>query len=318
MMVFALFTCQIGRKRRHSCGKRLFPAVDVSKKFIRFGGVPRHVFSTPDANFKLSQALDRVDIESVTECITQVDSKKDVSHWLIHWVPIPDYSEFRISFTSPYVQAKVIERFAQKEKEKLVKLLRASSDNDLGVFGSLCGSLFEGYAHSLLSKGGIFRVRNLRTNKEEELEIPTKPHRFVDAFTPDDANSYLQPKARNFGGIDSWEKGMLFQMTVSLHHPIKLGAIVPVLTQANGWPLYFVVPCDRFKEFREQKATVSKETTETSISEPESEKRKFDESTLADYLLLFENVEQYVLMIKLAEDSSSSKVEEELDDDIYE
>eukprot|EP01127_Copromyxa_protea_P009925 TRINITY_DN2381_c0_g1_i1.p1 TRINITY_DN2381_c0_g1~~TRINITY_DN2381_c0_g1_i1.p1 ORF type:complete len:112 (-),score=18.97 TRINITY_DN2381_c0_g1_i1:35-370(-) len=111
---------------------------------------------------------------------------------------------------------------------------------------------------------------------------------------------------------------MLFQMTVSLHHPIKLGAIVPVLTQANGWPLYFVVPCDRFKEFREQKATVSKETTETSISEPESEKRKFDESTLADYLLLFENVEQYVLMIKLAEDSSSSKVEEELDDDIYE
>lgn len=87
------------------------------------------------------------------------------------------------------------------------------------------------------------------------------------------------------------------------------------LTNANGWPLYFVVPCDRFKEFRKQEAKFPK-TTEESTSEPNNKKRKIDVSTLADYLLLFESMEQYVLRIKLAEDSSSVE-EEELDDNIY-
>lgn len=76
-----------------------------------------------------------------------------------------------------------------------------------------------------------------------------------------------------------------------------------------------MVPCDRFNQFRKQEAKVPKETTEKSISEPKNKKRKIDEST-AESLTLFENVEQYVLRIKLTEDSSSAE-EAELDDDIY-
>lgn len=76
------------------------------------------------ADLYFYQQLCSVVIEDVRKCITQVDSKNDVSHWLIHWVPTPDYSEFRISFASPYVQGQVIERFVSQEKENLVKLLR--------------------------------------------------------------------------------------------------------------------------------------------------------------------------------------------------
>lgn len=60
------------------------------------------------------------------ECITQVDSKKDVSHWLIHWVPTDSYTEFRICFATAYVQDRVINAFVQKEKEKLVAMLRVT------------------------------------------------------------------------------------------------------------------------------------------------------------------------------------------------
>ena len=68
-------------------------------------------------------------IENVTACITEVDSTQDVSHWLIHWVPTPDYLEFRIFFASPYVQERVMLRFEKEEKENLLRLLRVSNTN---------------------------------------------------------------------------------------------------------------------------------------------------------------------------------------------
>lgn len=49
-----------------------------------------------------------------------------MSHWLIHWVPTQNYTQFRIFFASPYVQEKVIARFEREEKKKLVRLLRVS------------------------------------------------------------------------------------------------------------------------------------------------------------------------------------------------
>lgn len=184
----------------------------------------------------------------------------------------------------------------------------------MGVFGSLRGSLFEGYAHSILSKGGTFSIRNLKKGGDvQKLVIPMKQREYVARFEPaKNPEAYCQPKMSNFGAVDSWEKGVgFFQMTVSLDHALKLAAIGPLvsrnscsftdiiqMSKAPDWPLYFVVPEDKFSQFRSQTFTKSDQQARQTKKGNESKKRR-KEDVPVEWETLFDNLAQYALEIKL-------------------
>ena len=58
----------------------------------------------------------------------------------------------------------------QREISRMVKFVRSTAAQ--GLLGTLRGSIFEGLAHILLSKGGHFLVHELSTVQEEYHSLP--------------------------------------------------------------------------------------------------------------------------------------------------
>lgn len=70
------------------------------------------------------------------------------------------------------------------------------------------------------------------------------------------------------------------------------------MSQAPDWPVYFVVPEDRFPSFRSQNFTKPDQQTKQTEKGHESKKRK-KEDISAEWETLFDSLTQYALEIKL-------------------
>ena len=204
----------------------------------------------------LTEALDISNIDSVFDSFGKSGAKADASSRLIHRSVTNDFHSGPYIFASPYVVDEVYRRVFAKDRGNLIRFLSATEG--IGETGQLRGSLFEKHAHSILSSGGSFTIRNLQANQESELILPSNLTTFLYSSNNSDfqkaTNCYLSPVSKNFESIDSFIKpNLLFQMTGAKKHPCKqtgLRDILKILDNPENPELYFVVPPELFKSFK--------------------------------------------------------------------
>jgi len=251
-------TCQCGSGLKLNCVERIFfPEIDektTASRFNKLGGIPRHIFTIKkDPDDLINEALSRTTLKQCIASIGEVESKDDVSHYIIHVKVVSSYQKKRIKFASNYVSKKVAQKFQLSEQNDLRLFLVGGQE--FGAFGSLRGYLFEGYAHNILCNGGKFRIRSLQSGDIQHLTIPQTEevaiHDFSDAIATE--KKYYRPLTQNFAAIDSWIPGIgFFQFTVSESHAIKLKPFRDLLEHTKMTQLYFVVPSNIFNSFKQQ------------------------------------------------------------------
>lgn len=212
------------------------------------------------AQASLENAISQADFETVYRAAVAMEYAPEASHKLLHIVTQRPYESTSMALSSFYVTEKLVERFMQVQRERLLSFLRSARGSDTAVLAGLRGSLFEGLAHRLLQAGGRFKVRCLDASAAStEVELPSSTAHPV--LSPTDigaapAGAYCEPRHPNFPAVDAvLLPRQLFQMTVSPQHEVPHAALVAVLKQlppAERYDLYFVVPEDQFGNFQAQ------------------------------------------------------------------
>jgi broad-specificity NMP kinase len=246
---------------------------EVKESFFKWGGNPRYVLQfakETSHQIELEQALESTDLKKLQDSIGAADRREDISDRLVHMVVLDapdDYIHYSIRFASNYIGEKVVEALLRKNEEELIEFLSASDGK--GDVGSLRGILFEPFVHRLLAAGGSFEIRSLdggpATAAAVSADVLTLPHLNRTMIGKlDDIRSlipadYGVPNSRSFAAIDSLcSPNLLFQSTISLHHPISMSGIEKVvncLDDENKQPeyrLYFAVPETIFSDYKLQ------------------------------------------------------------------
>jgi hypothetical protein len=159
------------RREIFKCRELIYPdipAAVVQSCFRRWGGIARYVLryaQIDDQQVLLENAIDIVDINLLVDACGQLDANETrVSHRLLHYRVNTRFTNEYFVFASQYVQQEVYKRLYMKDKQKLVDFISAS--DGIGAVAVLRGHLFEGHVHSVLPRGGTFRVRRLVDNGE--------------------------------------------------------------------------------------------------------------------------------------------------------
>jgi hypothetical protein len=251
------------------------PADAVEDCFDRWGGIARYVLERaqdPSEQKQIDDAIRQVDLDYLVRAVgdSQVCDQL-ISHRVLHMEVNELFTAVRYVFGSEYIEKKVMEKFVQDSKEKLIHFLATSTN--ASPLGSLRGTLFEGYAHRVLAQGGNFRVRLLKgeadaeeKGDEETMVLPTaKTVVFKkNSDIHEQESVYYRPDKKNYPAVDAFEyPDLLFQFTVAETHPCKQGLYDVLRAMAGGDKkkiaaqpnLYFVVPPDRFKTFQSQNYT---------------------------------------------------------------
>ena len=274
------------------CRQELFPEVSMEQMerlFRIWGGIPRTVLQRANRDpsvlkDEMESALSVCNLEVCVHAVGEMNSDKDVSHRCLHVVVENDnYSRVKLRFGSPYIEHRLIQSFIQYQRQQLVEFLAAADGQ--ADYAALRGYIFEGFAHSVLSRGGTFTVRPLQTDSsEQDLKVqPTDWKTFSRLNDVDMTSSlaYWQPIQSNLASVDAMTKATkfesseewqpaLFQMTISVTHPIKVTGLQLILERAKGLPLgtrrlFFVVPPNTFdrigrQDYHNEKGTVYAKT----------------------------------------------------------
>ena len=260
-----------------SCHKLMYaadaerPLAEVRDAFERWGGIPRFVLEKlrdEAAQQSLQEALDTADVAVIRKSIGQIDAAREASHRILHIKTEQPYVSKSIIFGSAYIRDRVAELLFLQQRQAMTDFLITSSSSPR--LAGVRGELFESYAHRIISSGGSFMVRRLDDGieKTRKLKRCSGTH-FV--RSPSDLQDcptrlhYCQPVVRNFPAVDAvMLPGSLFQMTVSLTHPVKYAALKVVLDSmpdCSDYDLYFVVPDDVFPAFSSQSVIGSEDET---------------------------------------------------------
>ena len=124
--------------------------------------------------------------------------------------------------------------------------------------------MFERHAHTVISNGGSFKIRELLDTDVKDLptknlQLPALQQLVFDNDSQVQSSNgyYYRPRINNYESVDSFEKpNLLFQMTSAREHPCKQAGIHKVLNllgNPSNPSLYFIVPKDRFSDFKLQK-----------------------------------------------------------------
>ena len=238
---------------------------EVGSLFDNWGGIPRWVLENARDTAQqqeLDEAIRAVDLNFLTKAIGNAQALDQAAHRLIHLHVEDDFLTKHYLFASEYVTDKVYLQLYENNRAHLIQFLAVSQG--VGDVGVLRGVLFERHAHTIISKGGRFRIRKLKEADEgsfgeEPVELPAlEQHVFVaDAEVQSEGDYYYRPKINNYESVDSFEKpDRLFQMTGARAHPCKqtgVHNVLKLLGNPENPSLYFVVPNDRFKHFKYQK-----------------------------------------------------------------
>ncbi|CAJ0650670.1 11903_t:CDS:2 [Entrophospora sp. SA101] len=178
----------------------------------------------------------------------------ETSHKIYHiYTTPPNYNNICMEFASPYACKKVVELYEQQHKSELLAFLKASN---YGVWGSVCGNLFESYAHRVISRGGTFNVHELSqsaTESEEiNIEFPKYKLKKYKDISEIENNSYCIPHSKTNEGFDSLVPPNKFFSNDCKPCPsnkIKVFKKVKGLMDGEDICLYFVVPESTHKNF---------------------------------------------------------------------
>ena len=247
-----------------SCRSMLFssiPEAVVENLYLKWGGIARYALKlalVEEQQALLNEALDISNIDSVVESFGGSGAKADASSRLIHRSVRDGFHSGPYQFASAFVVDEIYSRVYVKDRDHLIRFLSATQG--IGETGQLRGTLFEKHAHTVISKGGSFKIRDLQTAQERTLELPldftiflysSNDSEFQNAF-----NCYFRPVSKIFESVDSFIKpNLLFQMTGAKDHPCKqtgLRDVLEILGNPLKPELYFVVPPDRFASFKYQ------------------------------------------------------------------
>ena len=253
--------------------------------YDKVGGVPRSCLEAPTEalRFRLSvdearkRGLQRLEdaFNAIRNPLNVLRAQREslgvqkVSGRLLHKMPDPE-TEYRDGQHRIWASAYVIDKFvgminAQSASNMSSQVMQGLANGDTD--GTL-GKVFECYVRHLFFKGGGVRLSKRRLYKALDkgkestslqwFTIPEKSkHKpfseMVDfSISKEDAGTFWTP-GPNFPCVDIiLTPNSLFQITISLHHPVKqepLRKILEKLPTKETISLYFVVPEEIFETF---------------------------------------------------------------------
>uniref|UniRef100_A0AAV1TTM9 Crinkler effector protein N-terminal domain-containing protein n=1 Tax=Peronospora matthiolae TaxID=2874970 RepID=A0AAV1TTM9_9STRA len=303
------------------------PLECVMECYRKWGGIARYVLCFTMVGSQqnlLGEAIDEVNLEAIVNSNGKM-SANDVmiSHRVLHFRVSDDFSNEGYRFASRHVLNMVYHNVFAKNRGRLLAFL--SSCSKIGSFAVVYGSLFESYVHTILPRGGRFRVRRLiegskkraagreegkskktRVITDEDIEEVVLRERKVTVFegnarvTADDPPTYLLPASGNFESVDAMgTPNELYQITCAKVHPCKhqgLRRVLDMLGNPAEPRLYFVVPADIFEDFEFQ-------------NYQKSGRKKVIDSLDTDGNM--KELKQYVMEIPLVEESKRIRPHEE-------
>lgn len=278
----------------NTCRSKIYEELSIDhvrELYIKWGGIPRYVLENAlnlEIQVQLQEAIDTCS-EKIFKYIGGAESKKDVSHKLVHiWTNIPDedivskaddlterdedeaevdvpteskrkpYTKKMILFASDFVGSQV----TRKLKTSILNKLHTDLEETLssGKSNQFLGTCFEQMAHQKFRNGGIFEVRSLEPaddqndhtqNIEGQDEILT-----FSTIEEIENGKYYQPESKIFPSIDAiCAPDKLFQMTTAIRHPIKLIGLEKIrskLARSGKISFYFVVPSQLYDIYKKQ------------------------------------------------------------------
>eukprot|EP01132_Coremiostelium_polycephalum_P006691 gene6691-8277_t len=319
-----------------------YPEEEWKKRYFKWGPIPRYVLEkvSEAQQEELILAISKTNLNSCISSINQPDSPETGSHKVIHIDALPNsgYIKQIVRFGSIYIQEKIIQRFYWNWRETLIQKVKGSSN-----LSQLIGGItFEELAHQTLRFGGTFDIKSLE---------PTKPNPFKDTIVINpkgsasfldlkdlkarkkskkfiNENMYARPEDIKFPSVDSFLGSYLFQMTVSLRHPVALAELNDLFFNLNKennnnsqqYYLFYVVPPEIFQDFKAQNYMEIFKTTDKEgktipykdIAKPENVPTCCHQFALK---MEFSSIEpQYLYPVKDPEDSI---INEKLSDELY-
>ncbi|KAK6091297.1 hypothetical protein MT418_8583 [Batrachochytrium dendrobatidis] len=251
------------KEELHSCRSMLFPTVPqelVESMYLKWGGIARYVLKhalVKEQQDFLDKALNISNIDSVVKSFGKYGENLDASSCLIHISVKDGFHSGPYQFAFDYVVDEIYNRVYARDRDHLIRFVSVA--REIGETGQLNRVLFEKHAHTVIAKGGSFKIRDLRTKLESTLQLPMDLSTLLfsnNSQVQDATNCYFRPISNTFESVDSFIKpNLLFQMTGAKDHPCKQTELCDVL-EIFGNPskpeLYFVVPPDRFACFTRQ------------------------------------------------------------------
>ncbi|KAJ8330306.1 hypothetical protein O5D80_001866 [Batrachochytrium dendrobatidis] len=251
------------KEELHSCRSMLFPTVPqelVESLYLKWGGIARYVLKyalVKEQQDFLDKALNISNIDSVVKSFGKYGEHLDASSCLIHISVSDGFHSGPYQFASDYVVDEIYNRVYARDRDHLIRFV--SVTREIGETGQLRGILFEKHAHTVIAKGGSFKIRDLRTKLESTLQLPMDLTTLLfsnNSQVQDATNCYFRPISNIFESVDSFIKpNILFQMTCAKDHPCRqagLRNVLKILGNPSKPELYFVVPPDRFACFTRQ------------------------------------------------------------------
>jgi len=277
---------------------------ELKDRFSQLGGIPRSIFAREQPVVQIDRAISRTTLKKCLLKGTELESKDDVSHVLIHLSSNPpNYETPTIQYASKFIQLRLVKFLLQQEQQELFRFFKASATVAESILTQT--QLFEGYAHERLMLGGNFQTRNLRNSDEATLSLKAYKPKLVPSFEIAEPATYYLPTERNFPCVDSWipEVGF-FQMTLSLKHPIKAEGIAEMMAKGIGVGMkkfYFVVPSGvTFTGFKWQSFKNIPAEESTSDRGPKRARKSANAPT-QDIAMYLDLIEEYVLAIEFPE-----------------
>uniref|UniRef100_A0AAV1TQZ5 Crinkler effector protein N-terminal domain-containing protein n=1 Tax=Peronospora matthiolae TaxID=2874970 RepID=A0AAV1TQZ5_9STRA len=297
------------------------PLECVMECYRKWGGIARYVLCFTMVGSQqnlLGEAIDEVNLEAIVN-----SNDIMIMHGVLHFRVNDDFSNEGYRFASRHVLNVIYRNLFAKNRGRLLAFL--SSCSKIGSFAVVYGSLFESYVHTILPRGGRFRVRRLiegskkraagreegkskktRVITDEDIEEVVLRERKVTVFegnarvTADDPPTYLLPASGNFESVDAMgTPNELYQITCAKVHPCKhqgLRRVLGMLGNPAEPRLYFVVPADIFEDFEFQHYQ-------------KSGRKKVIDSLDTDGNM--KELKQYVMEIPLVEESKRMRPHEE-------
>ena len=237
----------------------------VNDAYLRWGGIPRFVLekvADVSQQRELAKAIARSKLDFLLSAVGSIDSAPEASHRVLHIVTSAPYVETSIAFGSDYITARVTELLIARQRKELFTFVALERDP---TFATLRGQCFEVLAHEKLAEGGTFQARVLTSAKGSEAASLVLQQRQIRRFSgtePADLGNllafspgyYCRPLASTFPVLDALIlPNVLLQMTVSTTHAVnepKLAEILDTLQLSGTAELLFVVPPDKFGEFK--------------------------------------------------------------------
>lgn len=247
---------------------------DVTSGFDTFGGIPRYVMSAgkdrKDLHSRLKGKLEICSSQNIMESEGRSDPAHH-SHMLLRYEDVGDtpYEEVVITFASPYVFEQLAEIWEKDDELAMERFVRQTAG--VSEMGGARGYALERVAHRKLAQGGKFKVRRLHedgTQAEPEVvefkKLPTVEFDKLEEMNATNHDAYGKPKSKSFAVADAMSFRVVeketdgFQMTTSYDHSPKHQRVKELLNAAgikkgDIFRLFFVVPEDKFDNYRFQK-----------------------------------------------------------------